>query len=228
MSNDPFEMSSPETPPKKPGMSTAAKVLIGLAIAFLLVVILCCGGLILVGPKILALVEDTIEEMEESKSEDPAEIAEVTQKIAQIDIPEQLAPKMSMDMKIPLTDQRFMTFVIYQDQQGGSVLQLFAMDQSGTGQSQAQMQNSSDQTFQQQAGQYGDFQPTESYEKQVEIGGKTATFIITKGLSTASQAPRIRVQGAFEGPLGTVILQLDADAETLPEEEIIEMLDSIK
>ncbi len=228
MSNDPYEMSSPEMPPEKPGMSTTAKVLIGLAIAFLLVVILCCGGLILVGPKIIALVEDTIEELEESMSQDPAIIAEVTRKIAQIDVPEQLTPKMSMDMEIPLTDQRLMIYVIYQDQQSGSTLQLFAMDKATAGQNQAQMQRSSDQTFQQHTRQYGGFQPTESYEKQVEIGGKPATFTITKGLSTVSQAPRIRVQGSFEGPYGPVVLQLDADAETLPEETIIEMLDSIK
>ncbi len=228
MSNDPHEMPSHEMPPVKPGMSTAAKVLIGLAIAFLLVVMLCCGGLLLIGPKIVALVEDTMEEFEESISQDPAIIAEVTRKIAQIDVPEQLTPKMSMDMKIPLTDQPLMVYVIYQDQQGGSTLQLFAMDKATIGQNPDQMQRSSDQTFQQHTGQYGDIQPTESYEKQVEINGKPATFTITKGLSTASQAPRIRVQGSFEGPYGPVILQLDADAETLPEETIIEMLDSIK
>ncbi len=228
MSHDPYEMSSPEMPPKKPGMSTAAKVLIGLAIAFLLMVMLCCAGLLWFGPKIIALVEDTMEQLEESMSQDPAIIAEVTRKIAQIEVPEQLTPKMSMDMKIPLTDQRLMVFVIYQDQQGESALQLFAMDKATAGQNQAQMQRSSDQTFQQHAGQYGGIQPTESYEKQVEIGGKPATFTITKGLSTVSQTPRIRVQGSFEGPYGPVILQLDADAETLPEEEIIEMLDSIK
>jgi len=221
MSNqyDQLEMSGGAPP--RVGMSTTAKVLIILCVVFGGLLVLCCGGMALVGYKFTS-------EMKESMSQDPQAIAAKTEEIARIDVPAGLAPQASFDMKIPLTDQRLMVWVVYADKKSDSMLMLFAMGETLAQQNQAQMRQSIDQSLQQQNMQQEQITVDESYTKELEINGQPATFVIQKGTGKDSQTRRIQVSGVFQGKTGPVMLMLNVDAEKFSEEEIVKMLESIQ
>ncbi len=73
-----------------------------------------------------------------------------------------------------------------------------------------------------------DIDVEESQEKTMEIRGETATFTISKGVGQQSGGSRITVVGTFQGKEGPTVLILNVDAEEFSEEEVIEMLESIK
>lgn len=221
MSMSPPEMTPEQMQPQKRGMSTGAKVLIALGIVFLVLFVLCCGGVFLVGYLGVSYFGETI-------SQDPAKIATVTDEITQIEIPEGLSPQMSMDMKIPFTDQRIMVMAVYADEPSNSTLVLMAMGEQFAGQNEAQMKQSAEQQLRQQGMQQEEVLIEESYQKEVEIRGEQATFNILKGRGAESQAARIQVTGVFRGEDGPVMLILNADATKFGEQQVIEMIDSIR
>lgn len=209
-------------PPRKPGMSTGAKVLIVLGIVFLVLLVLCCGGLMLSGYFMQRWASDMA-------SDDPATIVEVTNGITQIEIPEELEPTASIDMKVPFSDQTIMVSVVYQDEETGSVLILASMGDAFGSENQAQMRRSIDQSLRQQGmGDQEDMVIEQSYQKDVEIRGETATFTIAKGVGKESKTPRIQVTGVFQGRSGPVMLIFNGDADKFSEDEVVQMLDSIK
>jgi hypothetical protein len=219
MSMTPPEMTPDEMQkPPKAGMSTGTKILIALGVLLLVLILSCCGGFI-------AMVYYFQARM---VSQDPAKIAEVTEGMARIDVPDALAPQLSMDMKVPFTDQRMMVMAVYADEATHSTLTLVGVEGELGEQQEDQMQRSIDQQLRQQGMYQEDVQVEESYEKEVEIRGQTATFKITKGVGAESQDPRIQATGAFQGKNGPVMLILNADAEKVSEQQVVEMIDSIE
>jgi hypothetical protein len=106
-------------PPRKPGMSTGAKVVIILLVVFGVLVVVCCGGVIGIGMFAKKAVTDMF-------SEDPTVVAAKTEEITEIEIPEGFEPAGSFDMKIPVADQRMFLWTAYEDEESGSTLMLFA------------------------------------------------------------------------------------------------------
>ena len=209
-------------PPPRPGMSTRAKVLMWLGIVFVTLLVLCCGGVILVGYLMHSYVAKAI-------SKDPVTIAAVTDQITRIEIPDGLQPQFSLDMEIPFSGERFMVGVMYADEGSESALLLMAMGGAFGSQDQARMQQSFDQALRQQGMQEQEGLAIEqSYQKQTEIRGQPATFTIAKGRGTESQTPRIQDTGSFQGKTGLVMLIFNADAEKFSEQQVVEMIDSIQ
>jgi hypothetical protein len=209
-------------PPQKPGMSTASKVLIVLGIVFGVACVLCCGGGIGFYFFAKSYIADAI-------SKDPVKIAAVTEDITLIEIPDELAPTVSINMKIPFTDQPVMVIVVYADKETDSGLVLVALGNELGSQDEAQMRRSINQQLRQQGlGEQEGILIEESYQKEVEIRGQPATFTITKGKGSESGTPRIGAAGVFQGKTGSVMLILNADAEKFPEEKIVEMIELIE
>lgn len=209
-------------PPPKSGMSTGAKVLIALVIVFGGLLVLCCGGAIGLVYYGRSYVADMV-------SKDPATIARATHEITEIDVPDELGPSASVNMKVPFTDQEIMVCVVYEDRETGSALVLASMGDAFGPQNQTQMRRSIDQSLRQQGlGEQEDIRIEESRQIEVEIRGETVKFTLAKGVGKKSADPRILVTGVFQGNRGPVMLILNADAEKFSEEEIVAMLESIE
>ena len=84
---------SPES--GKPGMSGTAKVLMVFGIGFVVLAVLCCGGVGFFGYWGYNLAKNAM-------SQDPETIRRVTDEIVTIAIPDAFEPQMSMDMKAPV------------------------------------------------------------------------------------------------------------------------------
>jgi hypothetical protein len=215
---------SPEgmPPPEKPGMSTGTKVLIILGIIFLVLVLLCCGfgG---------AFVWWGTAYMKDAISDDPQVVREVTGEIVEIDIPDKIKPLFSMDMNVPFSDQRVMVMVVYGDQGDGTAVMLASFGEAFADQGQAQMRQQMEQSLREQG-----FSPDsgagagEATEKEIVIRGEPVKFMFATAKDPDSGEDRIHVTGMFEGNTGPVMIMVFADPEKLSEEEIVEMLESIK
>jgi len=202
--------------PEKKKMSGGAKVLIWLAVAFGGLILLCCGGLVWMGYQFA-----------NSISEDPATIAALTDEMAQIDVPEELKPKMSFDMKIPFSGQRIMAWVVYLDEGSQSTLMLCGMGPGAGAQNPEQMQQQVEQSMRQQGmQQQQDMVSTQSETRQLTVRGEPASFTFTTGV-TESGAPRTRVNGVFQGKSGLVMIMMDADGEKYTEEQMVRMIEGI-
>lgn len=122
-----------------------------------------------------------------------------------------------------------MLWAFYADQPSHSMMVLAAVGQSFAGQNDARLRQQLDQSLRQQGMDDKEALVIEnSYAKQYTIRGKLATFQITKGKGEKSHASRIEVAGSFQGKVGPAMLMLNADAEKVSEEEVVQMLESIK
>lgn len=223
MSNDQPYMSPEGMPPyQKPGMSTGTKVLIILGIVFLVLVLLCCGG----G---LAVFWAGASYMKNAVSKDPQVVRQVAAKIIQIDVPEKLKPQFSMDMKVPFSGERIMVMVVYGNEASGATVMLASFGKEFAGQSEAQMQNQMEQSLRQQGfAPEDDLGPGKATEREIQVRGKPVKFTFTTAKDPESGKQRIMVNGMVEGETGPVMIMVVADPETLSEEEIVKMIESIK
>jgi hypothetical protein len=223
MSTDQPYMSPEGVPPyQKPGMSTGTKVLIILGIIFLVLVVLCCGGGVAIFWAGASYMKDAI-------SDDPQVVREVTKGIVDIDVPEELEPQFSMDMKVPLSDERFMVMVVYGDQTKGTAVMLASFGEAFADQGQAQMKNQMQQQLREQGlGPDQGFGPQELSEREIEVRGEPVKFAFATAEDPESGKERIQVTGMFEGKTGPVMIMVFADPEVLSEEEIVQMIESIE
>lgn len=223
---DPGDAQESPLPMQKQGMSGGAKVLLVLGIIFLVLILLCCGGV-----AVFFLWARTY--MGKAMTTDPAAVRQVTARIASIEIPDVLQPQFAMDMKIPFTDRTMMTMVGYGDQSKRNILVLTAMGDAFGVQNQAQMEAQMEQSLRNQGmGQQGDVNISERNVREIQVRGQPATFSFGKGTqkdpNTGAERPRIEVTGTFQGPNGIVMLMVQADDETLGEDAIVKMIESIK
>jgi hypothetical protein len=223
MSTDQPYMSPEGMPPyQKPGMSTGTKVLLILGIIFLVLVVLCCGG----G---LALFWAGASYMKDAFSDDPQVVRRVTGEIVDIEVPDKLQPQFSVNMKVPISGERFMVMVGYGDQAKGTAVMLASFGKEFAAQGQAQMQNQMEQQLRQQGlGPEQNMGPQEVAEKEIEVRGEPVKFLFATAKDPESGKERIQVTGAFQGKTGPVMIMVFADPEVLSEEEIVEMIESIE
>ena len=207
-----------EPPLRKKGMSTGVKVLIVLAILFLLIVLLCCGGLVA-----------TVIWLGKATSKDPQVVRQKTAEMIQIDVPEVLAPTMSFTMKVPFSDQTLLTWVVYVEGSSQSTLVLVSFGDVLAEQDQGEMRRQIDQQLQEEGiGAAGNVEDWQGHEKEISIRDEPVTFNFVTGKDINTGAQRIDVTGTIQGNTGPVMLILSTDTETLDEPAIVEMLESIK
>ncbi len=207
-----------EQPPQKKGLSCGCMLLIFAVVVGGLLVVLCCGGFGLIGWYAA-----------NSVSEDPDQVASVTRKIAQIDVPEGLEPTASCDFQIPFTDGTAMIWVVYVDQQTGSILTLGALTGMFAAADQDDMRQQIEASMDQgRLPRYEGIRDWEHYEKEVEVRGQQVSFSFAVGTDEDSGVKRIQVDGTFQGESGPVMFSFDGDAEKYDEQTIIKTLESIR
>jgi hypothetical protein len=223
MSMDQPYMSPEGMPPyQKPGMSTGTKVLLILGIVFLVLVLLCCGGGVFVFWAGASYMKDAI-------SDDPQVVRRVTGEIVDIEMPDELEPQFSMDMKVPFSDERFMVMVGYGDQAKGTAVMLASFGKEFAAQGQAQMKDQMEQQLRQRGvAPDQNLGPQEVTEREIEVRGEPVKFAFATAKDPESGKERIMVNGAFQGETGPVMIMVFADPEVLSEEEIVEMIESIE
>lgn len=215
---DPFV--SPQAVEKK-GMSSGAKLLLILAILFLLCVLVCCGGIGILMYQASAYMKDAF-------TEDPAIIDQRCAELLDIDVPEGFAPKVSIDMKVPMTDSRLMTIVAYESGARNSLV-LVGVGDMLSEMSKEDMEREIENSLQQQ----GLGQPTpgakrESESREYQIGDKPVTFNWQTVKNENDEPTAFHVTGTVDGKRGPVLVTISADAETLSQEEIDQVIRSIK
>ena len=215
---DPFV--SPQAVEKK-GMSSGARLLLILAILFLLCVLVCCGGIGILMYQASAYMKDAF-------TEDPAIIDQRRAELLDIDVPEGFAPKVSIDMKVPMTDSRLMTIVVYENGPRNSLV-LVGVGDMLSEMSKEDMEREIENSLQQQ----GLGQPTpgakwESETREYQIGGKPVSFKYQTVKNENDEVTNTQVTGLVDGKRGPVLVTLSADAETLNEEQIDQVIKSIK
>jgi hypothetical protein len=221
MSQPPWDQPyvSPEgmPPPRKKGLSCGCMLLIVLGIAFLVLALLCCGGIVWMGSY-----------FREAVSEDPEVVAKVTDEIAGIDIPEGLTPQFSLNMKVPFSGEPMMTWVVHVDESTQSMLLLASFGGPLAGQNEEDLMEGIEASLEEQGVHHeesvGDWK---KQEKEIQVRGQPVTFHFATG-EDGSGKKRIQVTGTFQGAKGPTMLSFSGDAEKYDEETIVQMIESIR
>jgi len=205
-------------PQPRTGMGCGAKILIALGILFLLLILVCCGSVFGVKYYITKSITD-----------DPDKVREITQKITEIDVPSPLEAEAALDMRVPFSKKTMIMAAVYSNEGKKNWLALMCIGNVFDEPTQAKIRQSLENAMLENrtATQAERLNKAEESTKEVTIRGEKTVFKITKGIAPKSQESRIRVEGAFPGEVGSVMLMLDADAKEMPEEKVDKMLESI-
>ena len=225
MSDFPESPQDPYVSPQmveKRGMSSGAKLVLILLILFLLCVLVCCGGMALIFWRASAYMKDAI-------TDDPVVIKQRQAEMLEIDVPESFAPEISIDMKVPMTDQRLMTFVVYSGQSPGDSLVLVGVGDMLSDMPQEDMEQQIEDSLRQQG--IGQPQPGTEWTtktKEFTIGGEPTTFVYRTETNEDGEPTQHHVTGTIPGKRGPVAVIITAREETLSEEDIDKIVESIK
>lgn len=200
------EVFSPEGD-KKPGMSTAAKVIIGIVVAGVVGVAVCCGGFIWWASNIM--------------TQDPQEIREITGTIASIDVPEGWEPVVGMEMSMGIQMQ--MAAYAPDPTQQKRMLMLMQMQMEGATEEDMEFQMEM-QLQQQNIGEPISIDSTET--RTFTIDGREREFSFAVGTNSSGETMH-QVTGLFTGKNGTAMLKFVEDDDNWDEGAVTRMIESI-
>jgi len=200
-------------------MTTTGKVFLGLGIGCLVLVLLCCGGLGLVGFFFGKSFQN-------ATSDDPVVIEGVTDSIVEITVPPKLEPKGSVKWVVPFVNKEMLTLVFYGDAGDKSVLALIQFG-ADLGDNEAMKEQWQDSLREASQKDMKEVELVESEEFKIEINGSPATFIVGKG-HNEHKKDVWQAMGPFEGKGGSAMLFMQLDAEEFTKEELMEILHSMK
>lgn len=222
-------MSTPEPinpydspPPARSGMSSGAKVLLGLGIGCGVLALLCCGGLAITGIFFGR-------SFSQASSTDRATVQAVSDSIVELQVPPPMAPQFSLDWTMPFVNRKFMTMAIYADKAEGedpnSMLFLFQMDGELATRDLLRAQ------FEQQLQQSGRKNFEEVFVESpetiaIDIHGTTADFEFGQGKRDDGHEVWQAI-GAFDGKGGPAMLFMQLDTKQYDEEQARAILHSM-
>ncbi len=208
---------SPQTPP--PGMSSGAKVLLGLGIGCGVVVLLCCGGGV-------AAMFFFGRGLQRATSEDPETIRRVTAEIVSIEVPPQLEPQMSLDYSVPFVNRKVM-MAIYGQKEDKSMLALFQVDEKFGNPKvmRAQFEQSMEESGR---NEWNEVELKEAETLKLEINGTDAEFKVGLGQRNKDDRHVWQATGTFEGKGGPAMLFMQLNAEDFTKEDAMAVLKSMK
>jgi len=197
-------------PPEKQGMGCLPKVLIGLAVGGAVCLALCCG----LGWYFTSQAMKTTEE--------PAEIEEIRRGIVNIDLPEDMPPSFGGEFNFGMFQ---MEMAGYGEQQG-KFLMLMQMQVAGLSEEEMKQQ------FRQQAAQQQNesVRITNSETRTLTIDGQPEEFVFAEGMmqTDEGETPIRQVTGTFPSREGHGFLMLIVPEEEWNEDEVVEMIESIR
>ena len=193
-------------PPAKQGMSCWVKLLILVVVLGGIAGVACCGFFMWAGKNMA--------------SDDPATIRAATDAMAEINIPAEFEPKMSMNLV-------FMKMVIYATDDGQGMLML-AQAADSIAQDRRQLERSMGDSMRQQ-GQGGEpVDIKESVTRDIEINGQVEQFQFAKVVGANSGTEYMQITGSFQGKSGLVLVIMRVPMDDYNEAEVENMLKSIK
>jgi hypothetical protein len=201
----------------RPGMSGAAKVLIGLGIGCGVLVLLCCGGFIFTGFYFTRSIQQAM-------SEDPATIRRVAESIVAIEVPEELTPEISIDYTMPIVDRKVMSLAVFTSEHKRSALVLFQLA-ADFGDFNEQFRQSMRESGRDQ---WKEVRLEEPERFETQINGEPAEFNVGKGKREKSSEEVWQAMGSFEGKGGAAMLFLQLDAEEFTKDDAMAILKSMK
>lgn len=201
-----------DAPPPKRGMSGGKKILLILLCIFGGIMLLCCGA----GAYLFNKVKN-------ASSDDPVVIKRVTQEIVTIDVPGEFNPMVAVVVDVPVIPK--VKMVVYQGATEDTTLMLMQLDVPPDEVEQGDVR----QKMREQGGNAGELRNAEVMPaKEFVINGKTVQFDITKGVSENTNEKVVQIQGVFQGKDGMVILLMQIPEQDYKEENVVQMLKSIK
>lgn len=208
---------APQAPPPKSGGSG---IWLFLGIGCGLVLLLCCGG----GVAMFYVGKSSF-----SMTQDPTQVAQQSNEIADFDLPQGFKPQMAMTTKVPFTGQKLMSMAIYSapNQEGGIFLMEFGA-QFSANMNREQLRMQMDQSMNQQGQQAKHLNVLESRDVEIEIRGQPATFKIQKAEDSQTKQQYIQVEGTFDGKQGLAVLVGQFKADEFTEDDAEKFVRSIK
>lgn len=219
---NPYEYQ-PGMPPPRQGMSTGTKVLLILAIVFGILLVLCCGGVIMLGWWGQSYATKAM-------SNDPAKIRALTQELLPMTVPAELQPQQMLDMPVPFTDQKMMRMAIYAHQPSSSTLALMWFNAAMAQQNQGQMEQQMREQMRQQGAnpdQQGNWE-RDSSVRQIQVRGQAVDFNFTRLTDPETKKTRLELNGMVPGEGGPVMVSASVDESVISEERLIGTIESIK
>jgi hypothetical protein len=210
-----------QMPPEPRGMSGTSKVLLAFGIGCGVLVLLCCGVFGLGGYFAANFAKNSV-------SEDPAKAREITDAIVQIEVPQSLEPKGSMDFHIPIQGDLFMRGAFYSSDEGGNQLIIGEFNEEMVNSSDFETQFRQSMGNSQGEGQDEDLDIVESETYDAEINGEEASFRIAKAEGRKSKKSFWQVTGQFRGDAGPAILIMRLEAEKFSKEDAIAVIKSME
>jgi hypothetical protein len=203
-------------------MSGTTKVLLGCGIGCGFLMLLACGGVCVLAFSVGSYIK-------ESATQDPAKIGTLTSDIVTIEIPPGLEPKAGFDAKMPITHAPFLIAAIYANEKQHSMLMLteFQSDLFGK-EGREGFQKKLEESMELKGNRQQQFQVKESKAHETTIHSEPAKFNVAKGVNESNKQEQWLVMGEFKGVEGPAIFVFQAPLEDYTEEQIIEMLDSMK
>ena len=205
---DPRYASDDRSLQPKTGMSTGVKVLIGCGVIGGVMALVCCGGFMYLGMQVANMA-----------TEDPVEVRNISDEIADIELPDEFVPKFGMQGEMFGVGGQM---AAYED--GEKVLMLMQM-KGPAGFDAEQMR----QEFQRQLNQQGrntDINIESTEQKEITLAGEETTIQIIKGTGEGGKEMR-QVQGVFKGRDGAAFVMYISPEEDWDEELVIQLLETI-
>jgi hypothetical protein len=206
-----------QRPPHQRRLGCGTKALIIMGVGAGILMLLCCGGIV-AGVWYFA----------SSISKDPEEIASVTREIAEIDIPEELAPGLSFNFKIPFVGTTLLAGAAYADEKDKSLLILAygsLFDDQDSDKLADQIKNRLGEELQLPE---EDVREWKHEQRQIQVRAQQASFSFARGTDESSGVERLVVGGMFEGKAGPTAFIMFADAQKYDEDAIVKIIESIR
>jgi hypothetical protein len=210
----------PSSPPPRSGMGCLPQLLIGMGCLFVLL-ILACGGMLGV----------SYYYVQKSVVSDAATTVEITEQIAKIDVPRNMAPLGAINVRVPFSQQVAIRGAGYGSDNHKDSLMLLEMGDVFPPDVQKQLRQNFEQSLQEHGIKTGGdekLRNREEYQKRFVIRGEPAVFTVTKGVTGEDNEPRVQIEGTFQGKNGPAILILNVNANDLSEEQALEMIQGIE
>lgn len=207
---------NPEPPPKS---GCGFKILMGLLIGGGVLLLVCCIGGYIVYQQFANMV-----------SADPTVVRTQTGEI--IDAPPEgnFEPMFSMDMKVPFTDNRLMTMVVWRDgseENPDGVFVLCEFNGAMFNENPEQMKQQMRDSLKQQ-GQNQEIQELSSKTVTYNVRGKPTEFQLVRGRNNNNGKEVWQVSGMIEGKRGPTMIMMILDGEKYSEEQVQQTVESIK
>ncbi|QDV18835.1 hypothetical protein Pan153_34960 [Gimesia panareensis] len=208
--DDQFKSEEFSAPPKK-GMSGGVKVIIAILVLGGVGLLLCCGGVFYAFRNVKAKV-----------TENKKEIIEIQNEITTITIPDSFVPQFGMSVNV-IGKHILMAAYEEKEKQGALVLMSFGIPNDGMVDMNKEFRNNLKQQNQNQR----ELEITKQEQKEFTINGEKVEFTFAEGKDKNGKEFH-QIMGVFPGKTGATFLFIQIASDKYNEEEIVEMIKSIK